>query len=185
MYKLCTTDAAAARQRSLEEQLRRLLNEREYRRIRVSDLCRAACVPRKTFYRYFSDMDGALYALLDHTMMALNWNPRQWLREGQKDMRRELEAMLLRCLEHRGFLDALVRSGLETVLLERALTFAFHGPQPEPFLFRPDLANPEEMAVCCMVYALLIWQRTDYQKSAGRIAEELTGLLVKPLAGER
>lgn len=185
MYKLCTTEAAAARQRSLEEQLQRLLNAQEYRRIHVSDLCRAARVPRKTFYRYFSDMDGALYALLDHAMLELNWNPLQWLREDQENLRRELEALFLRCLEHRDLLDALVRSNLETVLLERALIFAFHGPQQVPFLFRHDLTKPEEMAVCCMVYALLNWQRTDYRKSASQIAGELTDLLVNPLAGER
>lgn len=182
MYKVCTTEAAAARQRWLEERLRLLLNEREYRRINVSDFCRFVNVPRKTFYRYFSGMDGALYALLDHTMIQLNWNPRQWIREKPEKLCRELENLFAQCLKYRDFLDALVRSHLETVILERALICAFRGPQPEPFQYRPNPASPEEMAVCCIIYTLLIWQRADYEKSAGEIAGGLTGLLENPLA---
>lgn len=127
-------------------------------------------------------MDGALYALLDHSMIELNWNPRQWLREEPEQLHRELETLLARCLEHRDFLEALARSGLETVLLERALIFAAHGPQPGQLHFRPELASPEEIAACCMVYTLLAWQRTGFQKSAGEIAGALTDLLEKPLA---
>ena len=37
--------------------------------ISVSDLCDRLNIPRKSFYRYFSSKDGALFALLDHTLM--------------------------------------------------------------------------------------------------------------------
>lgn len=182
MYKLCTTEAAAERQRLLEGQLKELLALREYGRISVSSFCQFAGIPRKTFYRYFSGMDGALYALLDHTLLDMNWNPLQWLREEEEDLRRELEALFTLWQARRDLLDALVQSRLETVLMERALICAFRGPQAEIFHFRPDPGSPEEMAVCCMVYTLITWQRSGFRKSAGQIAGELTGLLRNPLA---
>ena len=69
MYKLCKTEQSAQRQRELEQGLLKMMLQCRYEDISVSDLCDQLEIPRKSFYRYFSSKDGALYALLDHTMM--------------------------------------------------------------------------------------------------------------------
>ena len=69
MYKQCQTEKSAARQRQLEQGLLQVMLKRQYEEISVSDLCDHMNIPRKSFYRYFSSKDGALYALLDHTML--------------------------------------------------------------------------------------------------------------------
>jgi len=69
MYKQCMTAQSAARQRQLEQGLLEAMRCRHYDEISVSDLCDSLGVPRKSFYRYFSGKDGALAALLDHTLM--------------------------------------------------------------------------------------------------------------------
>ena len=69
MYKVCKTEQSARRQRQLEQGLLEMMQHSRYEDISVSDLCDYLEVPRKSFYRYFSSKDGALYALLDHTMM--------------------------------------------------------------------------------------------------------------------
>ena len=69
MYKMCKTEQSAARQRELEEGLLNIMLSRHYDEISVSELCDQLNVPRKSFYRYFSGKDGALHALIDHTLL--------------------------------------------------------------------------------------------------------------------
>ena len=69
MYKLCKTEQSAARQRQLEQGLLQVMSTSRYEDINVSGLCQKMGIPRKSFYRYFSSKDGALHALIDHTLM--------------------------------------------------------------------------------------------------------------------
>ena len=69
MYKLCKTQQSAARQRQLELGLLQAMLEQHYEEVSVSDLCDRMQIPRKSFYRYFSGKDGALHALIDHTLL--------------------------------------------------------------------------------------------------------------------
>ena len=69
MYKLCKTEQSAQRQRQLERGLLEMMKHHRFEEISVSALCARMQLPRKSFYRYFSSKDGALFALLDHTLM--------------------------------------------------------------------------------------------------------------------
>ena len=69
MYKLCKTEQSAQRQRELERGLLNAMSTHQYEEISVSDLCDQMEIPRKSFYRYFSSKDGALHALIDHTLL--------------------------------------------------------------------------------------------------------------------
>ena len=69
MYKLCKTEQSAQRQRQLEEGLLTAMKTKRYEEITISDLCEQMDIPRKSFYRYFSSKDGALHALIDHTLL--------------------------------------------------------------------------------------------------------------------
>ena len=69
MYKLCKTEQSAQRQRQLEEGLLTAMRTKRYEESSISDLCDQMGIPRKSFYRYFSGKDGALHALIDHTLM--------------------------------------------------------------------------------------------------------------------
>ena len=69
MYKLCKTEQSAARQRQLEQGLLQAMQTQRYEDISISDLCDRMGIPRKSFYRYFSGKEGALAALIDHTLM--------------------------------------------------------------------------------------------------------------------
>ena len=69
MYKQCRTEQSAARQRALEQGLMETMMNCHYDEITVSDLCEYMQIPRKSFYRYFSNKEGALHALIDHALM--------------------------------------------------------------------------------------------------------------------
>ena len=69
MYKHCNTEESAQRQRQLEQCLLVLMKERLLPQITIGDICEQAGISRKSFYRYFSSKDGALHALIDHTLL--------------------------------------------------------------------------------------------------------------------
>ena len=69
MYKLCKTEYSVRRQRQIEEALLETMETSRYEDISVSDLCARLGIPRKSFYRYFSSKDGALFALIDHRLL--------------------------------------------------------------------------------------------------------------------
>lgn len=69
MYKYCKTEQSVQRQRELEKGLLDMMKYKQFEEISVSDLCDRLHIPRKSFYRYFSSKEGALHALLDHTLL--------------------------------------------------------------------------------------------------------------------
>ena len=117
MYKLCKTEQSAARQRELELALAAMMLVRRYEDISVSEFCSYAGIPRKAFYRYFSSKDGALYALIDHTMLEYEHMRDTEPVSGREQMR-ELESFFLFWKRQKPVLDALEFSGLSGVLLE-------------------------------------------------------------------
>ena len=80
MYKLCKTEQSAARQKELEQGLLAAMSVQNYEEITISDLCKKMNIPRKSFYRYFTSKEGALHALLDHTILEFEFLhfPRVW-----------------------------------------------------------------------------------------------------------
>ena len=119
MYKLCKTEQSATRQRELEQKLMQLMNIKRYEDISVSDFCSFAGIPRKAFYRYFSGKDGALYALMDHTLMEYAQYRTPYLKDDPKDLIRELECFFGFWQMQKPLLDALKLNGLSGVLLDR------------------------------------------------------------------
>ncbi len=122
MYKLCRTEQSAARQRQLELGLLQLMLTRRYEEISISDLCEKMQIPRKSFYRYFSSKDGALFALLDHTMLEFYESGLRG--RGAASPMGDLEHFFRFWYNHRQLLDALERSGLSGMLVERATALA-------------------------------------------------------------
>ena len=69
MYKHCTTEESAQRQRQLEQCLLELMADVPYSAITVGQICERVNLSRKSFYRYFDSKEGCLHALLDHVIM--------------------------------------------------------------------------------------------------------------------
>lgn len=173
MYKDCKTEQSAARQRELEKGLLRMLMKHRYEEISVSDLCDEMKVPRKSFYRYFSSKDGALYALLDHTMMEFYeeglHNP------GVGTALGELDQFFLFWYEHRDLLDALQRSSLSGILVERATSLALRERLMPGYIrnWSPELQQIAlSFSVCGLLSMVIQWHHQGFRTSP----EEMTGL---------
>lgn len=184
MYKLCKTEQSAARQRALEEGLLAAISVHRYEELSVSDLCSQLGIPRKSFYRYFSSKDGALHALVDHTLMAFEGysvpNPAE-----KRSLHRDISQFFLFWQDHRKLLDALKKNGLSGLLIERAIAYAISDTaMPRRFLPKDDPATQEQIvtfAVCGLMSMVVSWHHADFDRSVSQMADTAVRVLTQPL----
>lgn len=183
MYKICQTEQSIRRQRELEQGLLRLMLRRNYEDLTVKDLCDEMALPRKSFYRYFSSKDGVLYALIDHTladffMMPTVGNKSRGTAIG------DLDLYFLFWHERRELLDALHRSGLSGILVERATNFALQeGHMPRQFKkMRSDIQTlAMAFSITGLMAMILHWHRDGFQTSPDEMTKLATEILTSPL----
>lgn len=183
MYKLCQTEQSIQRQRELENGLLQLMQKRRYEDISVSDLCQHLQIPRKAFYRYFSCKDGALIALLDHTIADFFEMPSAGSKQRGTALG-DLDLFFQFWYEHKNLLDALQRSALSGLLVERANIFALReGHLPRQFKHWPSQIQELGMsfAICGLLSMVLQWHRQNFSISAEEMTKLATGMLTKPL----
>ena len=183
MYKCCKTEQSAARQRMLEEGLLQAMCTQRYEDISVSDLCDQLNVPRKSFYRYFSNKDGALIALLDHTLLEfteLSVNSSGHVMGAVE----KLERFFVFWHERKELLTALQRSRLSGLLVERATYHALHERILPLYLADQDIDSQQmsmTFAVCGLLSMVLTWHNENYKESPQKMAQIATAMLTKPL----
>jgi AcrR family transcriptional regulator len=185
MYKLCKTEQSANRQRSLEQGLLQAMQIKHFDEISVSDLCAQLDVPRKAFYRYFDSKEGALHALLDHTLMAYESFPIIYSEGEKRTLVRELEQFFLFWIRQKSLLDALQRSSLSGALIERAIAnAAAEAAVPKRFLQADEQQMQQHVTmfgICGLMSMVLQWHHAGYRESAHYMAEVAVRLLTQPL----
>lgn len=183
MYKICQTEQSAKRQRELENGLLMLMLKRSYEDISVSDLCEYMQIPRKSFYRYFSSKDGALFALLDHTLadffeMPLTKTKTRGTALGDLDLYFQF------WYEHKLLLEALQRNSLSGFLVERANAFAIReGHLPGQFKkWSPEIQSlAMSFSVCGLMSMILQWHRQNFRISPDEMTKLAITILSNPL----
>ena len=185
MYKLCKTEQSANRQRQLEQGLLQAMLTQQYDEISVSDLCLQLSIPRKAFYRYFDGKEGALHALLDHTLMAYESFPAIYAEGEKRTLVRDLEQFFQFWIRQKPLLDALQRSGLSGVLIERAIAqAAVETTVPRRFLEADEKQIQQHVTmfgVCGLMSMVLQWHHGGYTESARFMATVAVRLLTQPL----
>ena len=64
MAELCHTEYALQKKKHLENSLLNLMLLRQYNEISVTDICREAGIPRRTFYHYYESKDDVLNSII-------------------------------------------------------------------------------------------------------------------------
>lgn len=182
MYKLCKTEQSARRQRQLEDGLLQAILNQRYEDISISDLCANIQIPRKAFYRYFSSKDGALFALVDHTLMEFEQFQNSRSR-GKSKPSVDLERYFVFWQKHKDLLMAMEKSHLIDLLLERTIAHALHdGMIPFP---RISAESMQPMAltfvICGLFFMMLRWHREGFAQSTQDMVIAALDLLSKPL----
>ena len=183
VYKLCKTEQSAKRQRELEQGLLTAMLTHQYEEISVSDLCDQMNIPRKSFYRYFSSKDGALFALLDHTLMEFyDTGSIEGLRGGTPVG--DLERLFSFWKSHNKLIDALLRSNLSGILVERAVSLAKQEKlMPGYVKAWEDTLQDVAMsfAVCGLMSMVLQWHNEGYKIPTEKMAQAAVTMLSRPL----
>lgn len=183
MYKLCKTDQSSQRQRELEQGLLAMMENKRFEEISVSDLCDRMQIPRKSFYRYFSSKEGALFALLDHTLMEFyETGGIEGLRGGTPTG--DLERFFVFWKTHKKLIDAIQRSNLSGMLVERAVNLAKQEKlMPGYVKSWEDTLQDVAMsfAVCGLMSMVLQWHYEGYRIPTERMAQAAVSMLSRPL----
>ena len=183
MYKLCKTEQSARRQRELEQGLLAMMQHARFEEISVSDLCERMNLPRKSFYRYFSSKDGALYALLDHTLLEFyETGPLEGLRGGTPTG--DLDRFFSFWKSHKDLLDALLRSNLAGMLVERAVSLAKQEELMPGYVKKweetlKDIAMG--FVVCGLMSMVIQWHTEGYRIPTEQMASAAVSMLSNPL----
>lgn len=185
MYKLCKTEQSAARQRELEQGLLSAMSTHRYEEITVSDLCAELGVPRKSFYRYFSGKDGALHALLDHTILDFEMRYVPTMSRERQSFQEGIEQYFQFWYQQKPLLDALERSGLSGVLIERAIAQAVEGSSMTARYLAPELRNLKQQAImfgiCGLMSMVVQWHHDGYPNGVRHMSRLAAQLMTQPL----
>ena len=188
MYKQCQTESSARRQRDLEQGLMRVMLKKQYDEITVSDLCQEINVPRKSFYRYFSGKDGALYALIDHALMDYDMYNTHPDTTDEKRPIQYMEGVFRYWVYHKELLDALRKSGLSGLLIQRAMEYSNDMDTIPRFLQIGDrrLRKYGTMFMVCGLMTMIVqWHYDGFSKTAEEMAQLAMQLLTQPLFSGR
>ena len=184
MYKLCKTEQSAARQRELELALADMMMQQRYEEISVSEFCSHVGIPRKAFYRYFSSKDGALYALIDHTMLEYERyrHPSSGLDAAL--LLREVEKFYQFWMQQKKVMDALEFSGLSGILMERAIaavdngSLIWHGASIGDEFTQRQIAR---FVISGLMVMIVTWHHDGFRESPREMAELTLQMLNQPL----
>ena len=183
MYKFCKTEQSFQRQRELEQGLLAMMAYQRFEEISVSDLCDRMGIPRKSFYRYFSSKDGALHALLDHTIMEFyDTGSIEGLRGGTPTG--DLERFFLFWKNHKKMLEAVLRSNLSGMLVERAVSLAKQEELMPGYVREwEDMMKDVAMSfvVCGLMSMVLQWHKEGYRIPTEQMAKAAVTMLSRPL----
>ena len=183
MYKLCKTEQSARRQRELEQGLLAMMQHARFEEISVSDLCERMNLPRKSFYRYFSSKDGALYALLDHTLLEFyETGSIEGLRDGTAAS--DLERFFKFWKNHKALVEALLRSNLSGLLVARAVNIAKQEEMMPGYVqnWEDTMQDIAMGFVVCGLLAMVIqWHNEGYRISTEQMTAAAVTMLSNPL----
>lgn len=178
MAKTCVTESSARRQRWIENGLLEMMLIHKYEDITVTDLCAHLELSRRSFYRYFRDLEDVLESLLDHAFqdMAI---PDRLL--GIPEMQRNFEYWH----QHRQLLEALERSSMMDKLFEftRRYTSALSIHQHlAPDDLGMDIRREAGLfAVSGSVALAIAWYQDGFRKTPEQMARIAYRLLVQPI----
>lgn len=185
MYKECKSKQSSARQKALEQHLLQKLLEVRYDDLSINDLCEELSINRKTFYRYFSGKQGALHAVIDHTLSELDDRILETYRLAQNDPNAYQIAFFRFWVEHKTFLRAIDHSDLWTVFVERAIDYLAEDSWPRehntPAEYDLRFRFLSEFLIAGAARILDQWCLSDFQQTPEQLAavaaKDLTQIL--------
>lgn len=167
------------------EGLLEAMNQQHYDEITVSSLCSQMGIPRKSFYRYFSSKEGALHALIDHALLDYESFTIEF-RKNDSSVQEEMEGLFAYWVHQKKLLDALQKSGLSGVLVNRTIGHSVLEVMRDRRFLPPEEQQAQEyitlFAVSGLMSMVIQWHHDGYRQSAEQMARIALRLITKPIA---
>lgn len=185
MEKLPQTQAAQERRAQLEEALLALMRTRGYTQTTVTDICREADIPRRTFYHYFDSKEAVLRAVVEDMLNECFLDVMLEFNRGYEAMKESLVRNFRYWQgEAREKLDLLLENGLSGEMMQCALHWLESEHLGLPH--RPGVSEKEleliTMVGCSGFFTLLLyWRRNDYRETPEEMADFAMQVLSEPL----
>lgn len=185
MIKQPHTSSAIERQQQLEQSLLDLMQTASYHQITVTDICRNAAIPRRTFYNHFDSKDAVLDAIIEHMLQQCSLEIMFEFDGGFEDLKDSLTRNFLYWMrEGRMMMEVLLDNGLQGALVSQALKW-IHAEKPH-FSRRTGLSDKQieiaTMAGAAGFFSILqYWRNNNYLESPEEMAEYTTWFLAEPL----
>ena len=108
LYRKCTSEKTVTQQKQITESLLELMLLKPFQEITVTQLCQHAGVSRRIFYYLFSNLTGALYALIDRKILEVPILEQQGIEEFFNYWK-----------EQKALLEVLEKNAMSGLLMER------------------------------------------------------------------
>ena len=185
MIKQPHTSSAVERQAQLEQSFLELLKARPYPQITVTDICKNAAIPRRTFYHYFDSKDAVLHSMIDGMIRRCSMEVVLDL-EGDYDT---LKASLTRNFRYwleavRPMTDALLENNLEGELVSQAIKWVNEeqcGISRRAGLNAKQIEIATTAGIASFFAILHYWRNNNYQETPEEMAEYTAWFLAEPL----
>ena len=169
----------------MEHGLLDLMSLKPFDQISVSDLCEYMQIPRKSFYRYFSNKEDTLHALLDHTMLEYDGFFTAQDAQDPHILERALTQFFQFWISRKQLLDALANNDLSAILVERAILHmasdsakSSHIPVDHRQYIRKQVSL---FCISGLMSVVLSWHRDGFPYSAEQMASITATLVSQPM----
>ncbi len=173
--RTCTTEKTVENQKRLCHALLELAEKTPYEQIFVSDICQRAQISRRSFYRYFSNKDDVLHALIKDSIMECAVQSM----ELRFDVA-HLSELLVRFFlfwkqERRSLLEMLRKNRMENLLMDLYLDWAKTEIRAYPD--RPLRQTAMTFSVTGVMAVLFQWNARNFDTPPEQLSGETAQLL--------
>ena len=181
MTNHCYTEYASQKKALLETCLLELMQQQPYKEISVTDICRTAKIPRRTFYHYFENKDDILDTIVKNLLLQCFLTSMYDLTIDVNNMK-NCFVRIFRFWEggNRSKLDILMQNGLESRLLSWSIHFIRAEKIP---ILRTSRLEPKlidiglRISITGFFSLLFYWNQNGYQETPEQMAEYAMGVL--------
>lgn len=172
------------RKQEIEEGLLSLMRETPYAQITVKDLTERLCIARKTFYHYFPGKGACLESLTDRLICECNLSVLRTL-PAEAGTDQVYRARLEFWMGEKPFLDAIIKNGMGSFLLERFLRYLREEDKSlQDRLSTPEVGYDEDILFFYMsgqLFLLLKWCHDGFVLSLEEMVQKYLRLVHEPL----
>lgn len=175
MYRRCTLEKAVSTQIKYEECLIELMKEKPYSEITINHICDRMGTSRKSFYHFFKNKQGCLFALIDRLFYEfVDYQIPEHV--DLKGYPPRLIRQMLYQLETREIMDLLIRNNLYNLLDERLVTLIKENARQSgtaPNTYEEDAIV---FYLCGVMGIRYMWHISGYQRSIYEVADSILRL---------